>query len=291
VHTQVTTAYYGYLLSGQAVQVVEGAKATAKAQLASVIHQIEAGAAVRADRLAAESRLARISGQVITQKAQLQLAKVALAASMGRDDLPSEPVGPLPEPVALTRKVDQWVATALTRHPQLAVANSRVVQQKAAGNMARSSLLPKIGLSASAADHRPSLSGTSGSLWQVGVSVQWQLTDGGAARAALSQARAAERQAVAERDMTRISVRTQVIQAYTSRSAAEQRYQTARAEVAAAEEWARLAADRYELGAALLTNLQEAQDHVDSSRLDLLTARHDVAVADAPLKEATGGPV
>jgi len=290
VHTQVTRAYYGYLLAQQAVQVVEQAQSTAEAQLASVRHRIEAGAAVRADQLAAVSRLARISGQVITRHAQLQLARVALAASLGRDELPSEPGGSLPEPAELTTGVDELLSTALSRHPRLTVASSRVSRQKAAGDMARSGLLPSIGLSASAADHRPSLSGDSGTLWQVGVLAEWPLTDGGAARAALAKARAAERQATAERKMARIAVRTQVIQATTTRSAARQRYQAAQSEVTAAAEWARLAADRYELGAALLTHLQEAQDHLESARLDLLTARHDVAVADAQLEEAIGGP-
>jgi outer membrane protein TolC len=149
--------------------------------------------------------------------------------------------------------------------------------------------MPNLALDGTLSDHRPSLSGESGQVWQVGVNLNWQLLDGGARKASLRRAQAGLKIALLTERQTRVQVRADVTRAHTAAKAAQGRIVTAKSGVSAAQAWVTLARDRYELGVALLTDLQEAEDRLNESRLALLTARHDLAVAHARLVAATGG--
>ncbi len=284
----VTRAYYGQILAREGYRVVQGAETTAMANLELARNRFDAGSAVRADLLAAQAHVARVKGEVIGAGRDLALARTNLVATLGVDELPSEPEASLPVEAASVADLPTLLERAKQSRPMLKAAAAGVRKAEAQLKIAKGAYLPEVGLSASAADHRETLNGDNGTVWQAGVMASWRMLDGGdrssgraAAEARLQHARAAYQNAWA-------AVRTQVTAAYMSRQAALERIRAAKLEVAASQEGLQLTRDRYEAGAALFTELQEAEDGLARARLTELTARHDLAVEEADLVWSVG---
>jgi len=286
---QVTRAFYGYLLALEALKVVNQAERTAVAHRDLVQDRVDAGAAVRAELLQAQAHLAHVRGQVIDQQRDLALAEVALSATLGVEALPTMPSGTLPEAAPSLPEREGLVQLALERRPALAAADAALARRRAEHRAARGAYFPQVGLEASAADHRAKLGGDAGQVWQVAAQARWALADGGSRGAGVRAAEAAVDRAEAERRQAVLAVRSQVVGSYMTRQAALQRLGAAKAEVAAVTEGLRLTRDRYQAGAALLTELEDAEDRVARAELARLSAGHDLAVADAELNWATGG--
>jgi outer membrane protein TolC len=173
----------------------------------------------------------------------------------------------------------------------VAAAQAKVRAARAGLDAARGAYRPEVGLSASAADHRETLSGEAGQVWQVAARATWALADGGRRGAGVAAGRARLRAAEAERARVRHAVRADVVSAYTLREAAREQLAAARTEEAAAEAALGLVRDRYAAGAGLFTELREAEDRLAQAGLAALAARHDIAVAEADLRRAVGGDI
>lgn len=288
---EVTAAYWGVVLAREALAVAEQDRETARANLDLARERVAAGAAVAADRLAAEAQLARTERAVAEHTRSVALARVELENALGVDALPSDPAEALPARAAEVAPQEALVERALGERPSLAAAEAALRRARAGLAAARSGYLPRVDLNASAADHRATLSGEAGQVWQVGALARWDLTDGGARGARASAARAAIREAEAARRQDRARVRAEVVSAYTLRETAARRLEAARTEQAASGAALSIVRDRYKAGAALFTELREAEDRVAQADLAGLAARHDIAVADAALRRAVGGAI
>jgi outer membrane protein len=287
----VTAAYWGDVLAREALGVAERDRETARAHLGLAKERVAAGAAVAADRLTAEAQLARTERAVAERTRTAALARVNLENALGVDRLPSEPTEDLPAQATGIAPQDALIARALRERPSLVGAEAGLRQARAGLAGARAGYLPSLNLSASAADHRASLSGDSGRVWQVGARASWDLTDGGVRRARANAARATIREAEAGLRQARQQVRAQVVSAYTLRETAARRLTAAGTEVEASSAALSIVRDRYKAGAALFTELKEAEDRVAQANLAALSARHDIAVAYAALRQAVGGPI
>lgn len=287
----VTAAYWGYVLAREALGVAERDRETARAHLDLARQRVAAGAAVQADALAARAQLARTERQVAERTRDRDVARVGLEAAMGVEALPSEPAEALPGDTVEVAPREVLVERALSRRPPVAAAEAGVRGAVAALDGARGAYLPEVALSASAADHREALSGESGQVWQVGARARWDLTDGGLRRARAAEARAGVRQAEAARRLARQQVRAEVVSAHSLLQTAALRLEAARTEAEASGAALAMTRDRYRAGAALFTELKEAEDRQAQADLAELQARHDIAVAEAELRRAVGGPV
>ncbi len=287
----VTRAYYGQILAREGYKVVQGAEATAIANLELARNRFEAGSAVRADLLAAQAHVARVKGEVIGAGRDLALARTALVATLGVDDLPSEPTAALPVKAASVADLATLLERARQSRPMLKAAAANVRRAEERLKIARGAYLPEVGLSASAADHRETLTGDNGTVWQAGVMASWRLVDGGDRSSGRALAEAELQHALAAYEKAWAAARTQVTAAYMSRQAAQERIRAAKLEVAASREGLQLTRDRYEAGAALFTELQEAEDGLARARLTELSARHDLAVEEAALIWAVGDSI
>ncbi|MBI5137487.1 MAG: TolC family protein [Nitrospirae bacterium] len=284
----VTTAYYGQILAAEALKVARGARRTARANLELANDRFEAGAAVRADLLAAQAHVARMSGRVIDATRDLALARATLAAAIGVEELPSDADAALPLDAGGEQSLDALLARAREARPMVRAARLAVERARAERDAAAGALWPEVGLTAAAGEHRPSLGGEGGTVWQTGIRADWRLADGGGRGARIAVANATLAKAEAQADQAWLAARTQVTAAHMSRQAALERIQAARLEVDAATEALRLTRDRYRAGAALFTELQEAQDRLAQARLNAISARHDLAVQEAALRWAVG---
>lgn len=286
---EVTAAYWGHVLAREALGVAERARDTARAHLALVERRVAEGAALRADRLAAEAHLAQTRRAVAARKRDVAIGRVVLEGALGLDALPSEPAEPLPVAPAPAAAQASLMARALAGRPPVAAAEAEVRAARAGLDAARGAFMPEVGLTASAADHRETLSGEAGQVWQVAARANWALADGGRRGAGVAAGRARLRQAEADRQRVRQEVRADVVAAYTLREAAREQLAAARTEQAAAEAALGLVRDRYAAGAGLFTELREAEDQLARAGLASLAARHDIAVAEADLRRAVGG--
>jgi outer membrane protein len=287
----VTAAYWDAVLAKEALAVVERDRETARAHLDLARERVAAGAAVAADRLAAEAQVARTERAVAEGTRNLAMARVALESALGLERLPSEPSEPLPATGRPAASEEALVARALDNRPDVRAAEAALQGARADLDGARAGYLPSLDLSAAAADHRASFSGDSGQVWQVGARARWDLTDGGLRGARTSAARARVREAEAARREARQRVRAEVVAARTLSETAVWRLTAARTEVDASEAALAIVRDRYRAGAALFTELKEAEDRLAQADLAALSARHDIAVADAELRRAVGGPI
>ncbi len=287
----VSVAFYRVLLARDALQVAQRSEQIASNHLGLVNDQFQAGTVTKAALRAAEAHLAHVRGQRIERERDLALARVALTTELGVENLSSEPVGELPLKASTTADIDTLLTRALNHRPVLASASSGVQMADARHRIARGAYLPEVGLQAAASDHRESPLGDAGQQWQLAAQLKWNLFAGGGNRAGAAAAGGELARAKAARDGVRLMVRSQVTQADLSRRAAIARMQVAAAEVVAAEEGIKLVQDRFDAGAALQTDLEDADERLSQAQLGLLKARHDLAVAEVTLRWAVGGQI
>ena len=129
---------------------------------------------------------------------------------------------------------------------------------------------------------------TTHTTWDVGAILSWQpntlLT--GAADTRIAEADLAQSQA--DLDSLEDGLRTEVRQSYEDFLAAQQAFQSARVGVTAAEETYRVRMERFHVGAAVTTEIVDADADLNRARLDLLNAAVDQHIAQARLRRATG---
>jgi outer membrane protein len=149
--------------------------------------------------------------------------------------------------------------------------------------------LPQVGAFGTLAYHGHQTPWSSGSGdWTVGIALRWNLFPGLGGVAAVRRAGADRDAARARYDAARRQAEVQVLEAERMLAAA-----SAGAAVAArAETEARVALEqarvRYRTGAAPITELLDVQAAATDAALNLLTARHDVLLAQAALELAYG---
>jgi outer membrane protein TolC len=123
----------------------------------------------------------------------------------------------------------------------------------------------------------------------VGVNFRWAIGDGGLTVARVREARANLESVRAQVESLLQSVVAEVVQSSTDLQAAEQRLQTAQAQVANAHELVRISTGRYQGEIGTFLEVSDAQDALFQAERNLATAEADVQIARAALRRAIGG--
>jgi len=267
-----------------AAEAVRAAEAATKATR----DRTEQGLVVESDSLAAEVQLAQFRQQEIEAAGDVDVARAALAMTLGRplmDRIEVEPA--LPEktfaPIDLTAATEQ----ALETRGEVASARADRAAAELQLRTARGSLLPRLDGFASW--------GASGSTFTrrnsdhtMGLIASIDLFDAGKF-ARISEARAGLKGAEAMETMTRDKVVMEAVTAWNRENAARQQLEVARTAVGQAEAAARIVQDRYENGLTTITEMLRAQTALVGARLALLAARHQFITGHAGLLRSTGG--
>jgi outer membrane protein len=252
---------------------------------------VEAGTRPEIDLAQARSDLANSRAQLIDAENNYGIAKAQLNQAMGilgptDYEVADEAMPALPdEDGALEALVSQSFAA----RPELAAAEEQI----------RSQLLTVRALKGA---YGPTLSGNAGSTqggariddlgWNVafGVTLTWQIFQGGATAAQVREAEANAGQLAAQLDLVRQQIRFDVEQAWLAVRVAKALIEADRETVTNARHRLRLAEGRYETGVGNSIELGDAQVALTTAEAQTVQAEDRLSTARAQLLRALGRP-
>lgn len=289
VRLGVQSAYYALAVAQdlQAVAAKSRSRADSHRQLADARRQ--AGAVPQADVLRAEAELADAQLQVIVAESRVRIATGQLNTAMGRPaDMPlviapAEPPAPPPDAATLATAAEH----ALARRPELHAGEKRAEAARAAVMAARASRAPKLRADGSFG-WRDTAWVPDSREWQAGLSVDVPIFDAGsrARRVARSKVEAAREEAVLE--SRQLQIRQEVWTAGAELERTWAAIAASQASVRAYEENLRVVQERYENGAALITDLLDTQTALARAEASLAEARWGYLRARAAFERSVG---
>jgi outer membrane protein TolC len=252
----VVRAYHGAVLAAASVKVADEAVRSAEADLKRAQAIRTAGMSTQADVLSIQVHLSAMREQQIRRNADLDVARAALNEALGLPLAePHDLTSPLTPASIPQQALEQYEKEAGLSRPELREARLASSMAETQGATARAALLPQIGFHAGFEADRQTFATRGGASWLFSASLRWNVFNGGADKAriteasyALSRARALENQAGSQ-------IRLQVRRAYADFEAAAQRIGVAQAAVAMAEESLRITKNRYDAGLSNVTDL------------------------------------
>jgi outer membrane protein TolC len=286
---RVVDAYFALLLAARQLEVAEAALRTAEANLDRSRARVEAGLVVSSDLLSARVNVAARQQERIRAENALAVARLQLNHELG---LPVtsvfEPTEILREPLLDVGPVEESEARALAARPDLEGLRLEEAGQAASVSMAKSAFGPRVNLLAGWEADNLAFAGNGGTHWLGGVSVEFDLFQGGAKRARLAEERAAHDRLAALREQAASRVQVEVRRAYLDLGAARQQVELARAAVAEAEDSLRILQNRYEAGLTTITELLRAEEASRRTQTDYWESVYRWQISYANLELATG---
>jgi outer membrane protein TolC len=153
---------------------------------------------------------------------------------------------------------------------------------------ARTAMLPQVSFRGAFEADRQRFVDRGGANWLMAISLRWNLFNGSADKARISENTQLVKRAASDEQRTESAIRLQVRRAFAGLQAAQQRIAVAQASVAQAEESLRITQNRYQAGLNTVTDLLRNETAVLESRTRYLAAIHDQRVAAALLELAAG---
>ncbi len=292
VATDATIAYFNVLKARGFVKVAADQLKALESQRNSIARMLERGVATRIDLLRAETAVSAAQEMLTKAKNGEAAATAALANSMGmREGLGLKVKGSFDEQASTINHqpstIADVVAEALRSRPELRQVGANREVAEAGVQVARSGQKPSVGLFAQYDAERPTFMPRTGK-WSAGVALTMNLSDGGATKAEVAQARAQIAQVAAALEELRNGIALQVTAAFLNVQSAKERLATTEKAVTTAEEGVRLIRLGYENGVNTITDFLAAQAELTKAQNDRVTALFDLRVAEAELQYAIG---
>jgi outer membrane protein len=289
VIAQVVRQYHDAQLSDERVHLATQAMRSAEADLERAEALRDIGLATDADVLSIRVHIAGIHEEQIRRAADLEIAGAALNDAMGlpldTEHSLTTALTPLPlsqnELGGLERSALEERSEA--RQTRLAAEIAAVQAAEA-----RSNYLPKVSLHGAFEADQQRFVARGGSNWLVSIGLRWNLFNGNADKARITESEAAIRFSAAERSRIESGLRLQVRQAWASLRAAQQRIESAEAPVSAARESLRISQNRFAAGLSTVTDLLRTEVALFEAQTRYAAAVHDQRIAAAMLEFAAG---
>lgn len=285
---EVTKAYFGAVLAGERVTTLEAAAAAAAAHVRQAETLIANGLATRSDALLAQVKAGEVDAQLTEARGSAILARKGLAVLLGAPDEELLPAGRLPSADAVlalagaelpAEPVSRGDVTAALKGLDAAVADAR---------RAKALYMPRINAFARL-DWNSELRPYAGDEnWTAGVMVSWSPFAGASELAEIRAASARERAARVGAEAAAARARLEIEQAEMRRDVARQRLEIARRAIRQSTEAHRIVARKYEGGLATIAELLDAAAIETQSGLGLSAAIHELIIAEAERRHATG---
>jgi outer membrane protein TolC len=287
----VRVGFLRYFESQAMAEVARASERELAEQIKVAQAKVKAGVLTNADLLRVEVAQANTRQQEILAESQAQVARANLLAAIGLD--PADPAIALVEPASLLTPAgplpaDQAAAeVALRKRPEIARGKLAATSAAHTRTARYLSLLPEIDGEAGYVrlDGQPFAAPES---WYVGVRASWAVWEWGAsffaARAAGTQAAAAQ----ADLESQRNQVSTEVQSALAQSRAAAAAVDVAQKTIASAQEAYRVTDALVKAGAATTTDLLDAQAALTTARLNLARARYELAIQRVDLARVMG---
>jgi outer membrane protein TolC len=266
------------------IRVQEQALERADLNLRSARGFFEVGTRPKSDVARAEVDVANARVDLIRARNAERVARVALNTAMGVPaDTPTEVQDILFfQSMALDRA--QLQAQALTQRPENKQARLFVGEAEARMRRALRDFFPDVIGSGSYGGTRSDLN----EIWEIGISLQWSIFDGGNRIARLRESKANVEGAQARVRAIELDISREVEQAFLTLNEAQERIAAAQTAVASAQENFRLAQGRFDAGVGTILELTDAQLFLTQAQNTEAQALADYRIALARLERATG---
>lgn len=270
----VSNAYYDLQLADEQVRIAESAVRNAQQSLRDAEALEQAGLGTRFDTLRAQVQLANQNQLLVTNRAQQQVNRRQLAQILS---LPQSINLVAADPVEIAGLWNLTLEESIVRAFQnRAELEQQLAQRNVAEQQRRVALAtrrPQVSLFANynlqeVFNDRLGLADG----YQVGARLNWNLFDGGAARARAAQQEAGIEIAETQFADRRNLIRFQVEQAFYNLNANFQNIQTARLAVNQAAEALRLARLRFQAGVGTQTEVIDAENDLTEAQGNLVRA-------------------
>jgi outer membrane protein len=287
----VENAYYNYVTAKALLEAQQATYKEAETNMEASKDRHHAGVATIADVLQAKTALAQAKLALDSLQGQIQTTRGALATAMGLPaNTPYDIVIPKKEiPLKETlEKVEDYLAQAEKKRPDLAAARAQVRQAGANVRKVKAQAYPSIN---GTADYGNTYYGTT-SLYKDnysgGLLFSVPLFTGFSQRYNEEQARADEETAQARLNSLEQQVVLEVWTSYYNLKTAEQRVRTSEDLLKSATESYHVALGRYKAGVGSILDLLSAQSALEGARAQRVQANADWYVSLAALARDTG---
>jgi outer membrane protein TolC len=278
---EVARAFFTVQKTRQFIAAAQAAITSYETNTALARKRFDAGSALRADVLDLEVRLAQAQEDLIRARNAKALAQRALQNLLGLEEKEFSVADTAP---ALTAPA----AGTLANRPESVAAAERARAAEAQVRSAKSGYIPRVNAFGSLDYDYGWVMNGDGKSYTGGVMLQWDLWDGRLTRAKVSEARSNLESAREQERKVRLAVSLEAEQARLDLEQAQQRLQVGEKTVAQAEESLSLTGRRFAEGAALATQLIDAQTALTAARVRRADALADVQIATAALRKALG---
>lgn len=293
-------AYWALVTARESARVVEQGLTRIDAYVADVKSRQDAGFLPPNDLLSAQAQRARQSVALIQAKNATAVAQADLARLVGLDlDSTIVTTSPLLDPMVSAAALTSVSVQALTEQARGARSERDALTQRAdaarqTGVAAAAAMKPQVGVAAGFEESRPNARIVPRvddwrHSWEAGISVTWQLFDGGKAKAdraaATAQATAIERRRDDFDAMLGVELRQRRFDVESGRAALD----ASAAGIAAATEARRVVEERFKAGVATSTDVLDAQTALLEAELERTRLAAALRLSEARLVRAVGG--
>ena len=291
IRLSVQSAFYSLAAAQDLLAVAERNLRRTESHLALAQARRDAGAVPMADVLRVQAEVASAQLQWISARSRVRTATGQLNTTMGR---PAETPLVLEHPAADATSIavvdmEAAVRQAIANRPELKAGQLRVEAARSGVDGARAARSPKLHADGSYGVNDTAFPPDTKE-WQVGLSVDLPVFDAGsrAHRLAQSKAELAREQAVYESRV--LQVRQEVWAAAAELERARDSITANETNVRASDESLRVVRERYQSGAALITDLLDTQTALASAEASLAEAGWSLRTARAAFERAVGSP-
>lgn len=286
----VLRTYFGVALAEENLEVARQSRGSAQADLDRAESIYRSGRSTQADVLAVRVHLAAMREQEIRAANDLAVARAALNDALGVSlDRELELTTPLESYATVDETgFEEYRHLASTNRPELRQAELAQRLSRTQQQIARSAYLPQVVFQGVVEADRQNFFVKGGANWLTGVTLRWNLWNGGETKARVEQARFTESRAEALRKHTDSAIQLELRKAYLDLNAAAQRVEVASTAATEAQEANRIVQNRHQAGLTTVTELLRSETALTAASTRRLVAIYDYRVAAAALEYATG---
>lgn len=288
---QIEQNYYQYLTAKALVKAQDATLKEAEANVDAAEARHRAGVATIADVLQVKTALSRARLNLISTEGLIQIARGALANSMGLPatmifDVGDELSASLPLD-QISGQVDRYVENAQSQRPDLAAARSLVLAAEAGVRNVQAAGLPILSVTGSIGRVYYSTPATSGS-FNAALTLDIPLFKGFSTAYQVLRAKVAAEIARAEMEKLEEDVALQVWTSYYHVKTAAQRIKTAQDLYDAAQQSYQVAFATYKEGVGSILDLLAAQSSLEEGRVQVVQAKADWLMSLVQFARDTG---
>ncbi|ARU06827.1 hypothetical protein CCO03_12550 [Comamonas serinivorans] len=296
--TRLAQAYFDVLSAQDALATTQQLERAVAQQKAAADNNFELGNTTITDSREAQARVDQVLAQRIAAENRLQVQRLALDTVIGEAGFVPAPLAlPAQLPDVAARTMDDWVATALSQHPQLAQARLAVQVAELETEKARAGNKPTVDLVASVGrvnypqgnpqSMYPGVP-TRANQASIGVQFNMPLFAGGLVQNRVRETLALEDKARADAQDAERQIGQAVRSAWLTLQAGRAQIKALEAAQASAQSALEASQLGYEVGVRINIDVLNAQTQLYDVRRQLAQARYDLIVGWLRLHEAAG---